>query len=143
MKLTKIQRKLLKFYLQHRTTPPSVASVLRSFAVPWLMLALLAAASTWFIWAGWPVVAWLIIGTCAGAFLRDIGRIQILFRTWQVTRAALDWQRIQELLSSDDSASASTGSFQGVRLIRDAFERVLASLMAQQIEPVTFRRIYF
>jgi hypothetical protein len=105
MKLTKIQRKLLKFYVQHRTTPPSVASVLRSFAVSWLFLALLAGASTWFIWAGWPAVAWLFIGTCAGAFLRDIGRIQVLFRTWPVVHASLDWQRVQELLSPDDNAA--------------------------------------
>ena len=105
MKLTKIQRKLLKFYVQHRTTPPSVGSVLRSFAVSWLVLALLAAASTWFIGAGWPAVAWLFIGTCAGAFLRDIGRIQILFRTWPVLHASLDWQRVQELLSADDNAA--------------------------------------
>jgi len=104
MKLTKIQRKLLKFYAQHRTTPPAVGSVLRSLAVPWLVLALLAGASTWFIWAGWPVVAWLFIGVCAGAFLRDIGRIRILFQTWPVTHAALDWQRVQELLSSNDNA---------------------------------------
>jgi hypothetical protein len=104
MKITKIQRRLLKFYLQHRTTPPSIGSVLRSFAVPWLVLALLAGGSTWFIWAGWPAIAWLFIGACAGAVLRDIGRIQLLCRTWPVTQTSLDWQRVQELLASDDNA---------------------------------------
>jgi hypothetical protein len=104
MKITKIQRRLLKFYVQHRTTPPSVTSVLRSFAVPWIILAMLAGASTWYIWAGVPIVAWLFIGACAGAFLRDIGRIQILFRTWPVLHASLDWQRVQDLLSADDKA---------------------------------------
>jgi hypothetical protein len=105
MKLTKIQRKVLKFYAQHRTTPPRVASVLRSFAVPWLILAMLAGASTWFIWAGWPLVTWLFMGACAGAFLRDIGRIQIFFRTWPVLHASLNWQRVQELLSADEKVA--------------------------------------
>lgn len=100
MKLTKSQRKLLKFYMQYRTTPLTLASVLRSFVLSWSLLALIAAASTGFIWAGWPVVAWLYIGACAGAFLRDIGRIRILFRNWDVLHAVLDWERVQELHAS-------------------------------------------
>src|SRR4030095_480079 len=105
MKITKTQRKLLKFYAQHRTTHPRVVTMLRSFAVAWLVLALLAGASAWFIWAGWPAVAWLFIGVCAGAFLRDIGRIRILFRTWPVLRASLDWQRVHDLLLANDNAA--------------------------------------
>ena len=101
MKLTRIQRKLLRYYAQHSTKPPTVWSVLRAFAVSWLLLAACAAASTWFIWAGWPVVAWVLIGLCGGAFLRDIGRIQVFLRTWPVLHAIIDWPRVQELLSSE------------------------------------------
>lgn len=103
MKLTKTHRKLLKFYIQHRTTPPTLSSVLRSFALSWSLLALMGAASTWFIWAGWPVVAWLYIGVCAGAFLRDISRIHLLFRTWPMLHAVLDWERAQELHASNET----------------------------------------
>jgi len=106
MKLTKIHRKLLKFYTQHQTTPPTVSSVVRAYALPWTLLAAMASASTWFIWAGWPVVAWLLIGVCAGAFLRDIGRIRILFQSWPLLHAVLDWERVQELHASDESNAA-------------------------------------
>lgn len=103
MKLTKTQRKLLQFYMQHQTIAPTVPSVLRAFGFSWGVLVLLAAASTWFIRAGWSPVAWVFIGICAGAFLRDVGRIRILFRTWPVIHSVLDWQRVQELLLSDDA----------------------------------------
>jgi hypothetical protein len=76
--------------------------MLRAFAIPWLLLTGAATASTWFIWAGWPVATWLLIGMCAGAFLRDIGRIQVFLRTWPMLHAVIDWQRVQKLLSSDE-----------------------------------------
>lgn len=80
--------------------------MLRSFAWSWSLLALLAAASTWFIWAGWPVIAWLYIGVFAGVVLRDIGRIRILSHTWPVFHTVLDWERIQQILASDETDAA-------------------------------------
>jgi hypothetical protein len=103
MKLTKTDGKLLTFYMQHRVTPLTLRSVLRSFALSWVVLALMAAATTWFIWAGWPAVAWLCIGICLGAFLRDIGRIRLLFRSWPLLHAILNWERVQELHASSEA----------------------------------------
>ena len=98
MKPTKYQRKLLRFYAEFENKSLTVGSVLRRFLLSWLLLVVLAGASSFYLWAGWPTFFWLFAGVCAGAWLRDIGRILVTLRTWRIIKEITDWEKVRQLL---------------------------------------------
>jgi hypothetical protein len=97
MKPTKSQLQLLKFYAKYETKPLTVFGIVRSFWLAWMLLALAAVLSYSYVTAGWSVAGWLLLGGCAGAFLRDVGRIISFFGTWPVMREIINWKRLTEL----------------------------------------------
>ena len=106
MKLTKIQLAWLRQYEKFRAGSPTVSGIIRACWLSWLFL--LCGAAFGFLVTnevGSPAVGWLVIGMCAGAFLRDIGRFQVLFRTWPVLREVISWERVRELIQTHESAA--------------------------------------
>ena len=65
-------------------------------------MAITATASYALLKSEWPLFAGLYIGICIGAFLRDVSRLRLLFQTWPVMRAALDWDQVEKLLASGE-----------------------------------------
>ena len=65
-------------------------------------MAITATASYALLKSEWPLFAGLYIGICSGAFLRDVSCLRSLFHTWPVTRAALDWDQVEKLLTSSE-----------------------------------------
>ncbi len=106
MTLTKIQLKLLKNYERYHADSLTVSGIIRTCLLSWLLLLVSAAIGFWATTAvGVPAAGWLVVGMCAGAFLRDIGRFQVLFRTWPVLREVISWERVRELIQTHDKAA--------------------------------------
>ena len=106
MKLTKIQLRLLRQYEKFRAGSPTVSGIIRACWLSWLFLLGGAAFGFWVTTAaGMSAVGWFTIGMCAGAFLRDIGRFRVLFRTWPVLREVISWERVRELIQTHDNAA--------------------------------------
>jgi hypothetical protein len=113
MKPTKLQLKVLKFYANYETKPLTLLNILYPFRIQWVLLILIAVAGRWYIWAGWPQASWILIGLSIGAFLRDIARIQILYRTWPVLHEIINWERVKDLMQNnakDTSKSSPTSN---------------------------------
>jgi len=106
MTLTKIQLRLLKNYERFRADSLTVSGIIRTCFLSWLLLLGGGAFGFWVATeAGIPAVGWLVVGMCAGAFLRDIGRFQVLFRTWPVLQEIISWERVRELIQTHDNAA--------------------------------------
>ncbi|HWY32874.1 MAG TPA: hypothetical protein VNX46_19065 [Candidatus Acidoferrum sp.] len=106
MKPTKRQMMLLKFYAKYETKPLTLYCIARAFWIAWLLLLVVPAMGSWFIWAGWPVIGWVFIGISIGAFLRDVNRILSLFRTWPAIHEIIKWERLRELMQSHEKNAA-------------------------------------
>lgn len=104
MKLTKLQLKTLKFYAKYQTEPLTMLRMVRSFWLMWLLLLIPVGLGCWYLSSDWPGFGWLCIGASAGAFLRDINRILSLSRTWPAIHETINWQRLQELVQSNEKA---------------------------------------
>lgn len=52
-----------------------------------------------------PIAAALIGGLTAGALLRDVGWFRRQIIGWPMTCAIIDWQRVEQLVTSDDSGA--------------------------------------
>jgi hypothetical protein len=107
MKLTKYQKKTLRFFYSFQTEPPTVVRQLRFnwFAcLPLLIFAVLG----WMLVLipGFENAGVLLIGVCAGAFFRDIGRFRALVCVWPIYKEIINWQRVSELLESNEKPDA-------------------------------------
>jgi hypothetical protein len=103
MKLTKIQLKLLKVYARYHSESLTVGGMARVCWRSWLVLLLLAALASWLnFWGGWTGGGWVCIGMCFGAILRDVGRFQVLLRTWPALHEVISWERVSELIESNE-----------------------------------------
>jgi hypothetical protein len=51
---------------------------------------------------GFENIGWLWIGFAGGAFGRDIGRFRGLVRVWPIYKEIINWQRVSELLESNE-----------------------------------------
>jgi hypothetical protein len=89
-------------YLRYHKDGWSLAPFLRVNWWRWLLLLVLAGGVAWIAMPFWPWVAGLVIGLCAGAFLRDIGRLQVSYRTWPVVEEITNWEKVKELLETYD-----------------------------------------
>ena len=49
---------------------------------------------------------WLYIGIAVGAFCRDIGCFIGVVRSWPVYKEIINWQRVSELLESNEKHDA-------------------------------------
>lgn len=106
MKPTKRQMQLLRFYARYETKPLTLFCIARAFWLAWLSLLLPIAGGCWLIWGGLSGFGWLFIGISTGAFLRDIGRILSLSRTWAVMHEIISWERLRELIQSYEKDAA-------------------------------------
>ncbi|MEZ5942119.1 MAG: hypothetical protein R3C18_12065 [Planctomycetaceae bacterium] len=74
----------------------------------WLLLAVVAfIVNTQYAGSPWAVGFWT--GACAGAFLRDIGRIQQSYRVWPVVEEITKWDRVEELMRDSDEGVEADG----------------------------------
>ena len=105
MKLTRVQRRLLKSCQKFHSEQLTIGRVLRSCLLPWSLLLLLAGYGCWQIASG-EAFGWLLVGLGAGAILRDVGRLQIHFRTWPALREVINWEKVAELLNADEKSGA-------------------------------------
>ncbi|MFO0808893.1 MAG: hypothetical protein U0746_09745 [Gemmataceae bacterium] len=106
MTLTKIQLKVLKSYERHHADWLTISGIIRTCLPSWLLLLVGAAVGFWAMAAvGVPEAGWLVVGMCVGAFVRDVGRCRVLFRTWPVLREVIRWERVRELIQTHDNAA--------------------------------------
>src|SRR5438309_12872 len=105
MNLSKIQIKLLRQYERFHTESVTISGILRACCVPWLALLAAAVFSYWILSAiGIPSPFSLLPACiCLGAWLRDIGRAQVLVRTWPVMQEVINWERVRQLVQTDDT----------------------------------------
>jgi hypothetical protein len=107
MKLTKLQKKTLQFFNLFRTEPPTIGRQLRFNWFAWLPLLIIAVLGcVVLLTPGFENAGWLWIGLVVGAFFRDIGRFRGLVRVWPVYKEIINWQRISELLESNEKHDA-------------------------------------
>jgi hypothetical protein len=106
MKLTRAQFTLLQIYSRQQATGWKLANVLRVHWWRWLLLGIWAIAGSWYLSKLSPWAAGLVAGLGAGAFLRDIGHLQVAFHVWPLTREIIHWQRVSELIESHEKDAA-------------------------------------
>ena len=107
MKMTKLQRKTLQFFDLFRSETPTVGRQLRFNWFAWIPLLIIALLGLLLLFTpGFECGGWLWIGLVAGAFFRDIGRFRGLVRVWPVYREIINWQRVKELLETDNKPDA-------------------------------------
>ena len=107
MKLTKLQKKTLQFFNLFRAEPPTIVGQLRFNWFAWLPLLIIAVLGcVVLLTPGFENAGWLWIGLVVGAFFRDIGRFRGLVRVWPVYKEIINWQRISELLESNEKHDA-------------------------------------
>lgn len=110
MKLTRLQRKVLKVWWRYRTDGMGVGPWLRQCLRSWLLLGGLCAYSYFFIVPYAPAVGWSFIGLCLGACLRDVGYYQMSRRAWPVTKEVIDWKRVSDMMESPDDTPPGSPS---------------------------------
>ena len=100
MRLTGPQLRTLRWYLEHRDTPPTFGVFLRRFArvfVLWVACGVLCASA--FARIGLPEAAYLIAGVFLGATLREIRQHVWAVRVWPAIAAVVDWERAARLVA--------------------------------------------
>jgi hypothetical protein len=105
MKLNRLQLKVLRVWLRYHASGYGIGQWLRTCWKSWLVLAVMAAWSYYFVVPVYSGVGWTFFGLCLGGFLRDIGYYQVSRRTWPVTDKLIDWERAQELVSAREKSS--------------------------------------
>ncbi len=105
MKLTRVQQKLLRVYQRFHGESMTLSVILRLCFPSWPLLILGTGYGYWMVSSG-IALGWLLVGLCAGAMLRDVGRFQILFRTWPALREIISWERVTELLRAHETDKA-------------------------------------
>jgi hypothetical protein len=105
MKLTRVQRKLLKVYERFNGESVTLSGILRLCFPSWPLLTLGVGYGYWMVSSG-ITLGWLVVGLCAGAMLRDVGRFQILLRTWPAVREIISWERVADLLRTHETDKA-------------------------------------
>ncbi len=107
MKLTKLQKKTLQYFESFSTETPTVIRQMRFNWFAWLPLLIIGVLGLLLLFTpGFECAGWLWIGLVAGAVFRDIGRFRGIVRVWPVYREIIDWQRVKELLKTDDKPDA-------------------------------------
>ena len=107
MKLTRFQKKTLRFLDLFRTKRPTIVRQLRFNWFAWLPLLIIAVlGGVILLTPGFEKAGWLYIGLAVGAFCRDIGRFIGVVRSWPVYQEIINWQRVSELLESNDKHDA-------------------------------------
>src|SRR5262249_26951785 len=99
MELTRPQRRMLRFYREHRDKPPTIGGFVRH------------GARVLVVWGGWaaavgiyfssvresPALAYLFVGMFTGAALREFRGYVYTVQVWPALAAIVDWQRVEEL----------------------------------------------
>ncbi|MCA8991266.1 MAG: hypothetical protein KDA88_04770 [Planctomycetaceae bacterium] len=108
MQLTGIKRRTLWQYWQFHTRGWRLTTMLYVAWPYWLLLAAVAfivnaqyANSPWYVG--------FLTGACAGAFLRDVGRIQQSYRVWPMVEEITKWDRVEELMRESDESVEADG----------------------------------
>ena len=103
MKLTKLQVKGLKQYLEFRAEEPTLFALFRKSWRLWLICFVILPADGWFlIWGGWPTVGWLFLGFALGILLTNIGRIRLFIAVWPALRETVDWEKLNALVQANE-----------------------------------------
>ena len=97
MKLSRIQLKVLNVYRGYRDGS-LVLGFLRQCVVPWGAFFLIGTALYFIYSKTMPRAAWFLLGSCVGAVFRDLGRLQLTYRTWSVISHVINWERVEELI---------------------------------------------
>jgi hypothetical protein len=113
MKLTKVQRKTLQFFQLFHSEKPTIGRQLIFNWFAWLpLLASVAVASIFAFTPAFANMGWWMIGVAVGAFGRDIGRFRQFVRVWPVYKEVVNWQRVSELLESNEKDQPQAGTIQ-------------------------------
>jgi hypothetical protein len=100
MQLTGPQLRTLRWYLDHRHSPPTFGGFLRRFArVLVLWVAVGVVLSLVAIQIGWPELAYLFAGLVLGAILREARLHVSATQIWPAIAAAIDWERTERLVA--------------------------------------------
>jgi hypothetical protein len=106
MKFTRLQKNVLQMYWRYHTGGWRLGPFFRANWWRWLLLTLVAVGGSWFVSQVSSWAAGLVIGLCAGAFFRDIGRLLQSYRTWPLVEEVMNWQRVEELVQSHEHTTA-------------------------------------
>ena len=104
MRITKLQFNVLRVWLRYHVSGYGIGQWFRTCWKSWLLLAVMAAWSGYFVVPFSPGVGWGFFGLCLGTFLRDIGYYQISRRAWPVTDQLIDWGRAQEFVNAREKS---------------------------------------
>lgn len=98
----KLQRQILKLYLDYRASPPTVFNLfarnLWRYLLTVVLFCLLAALS---YAIQLPGLATFTLGLLIGALLRDLAAFIRFTKTWPITASVLDWEKIHTLLETE------------------------------------------
>jgi len=100
MKPTEFQQTVLQIYWSYHTGGWRLGPFLRVNWWRWLLLMILAVVAGWFVFEFDSSGAGIVFGLCAGAFIRDLGRLIQSYRVWPVFEEVTNWQRVEELIQS-------------------------------------------
>ncbi|MEP6668977.1 MAG: hypothetical protein ABJF10_07495 [Chthoniobacter sp.] len=102
--MTPLQRRNLRVYLQYRERSMTVLGLFRAnLPIYFYLLFFFGFVGALFYCAGgWRVTSYLAVALVT-MLARDIGYFRRATRIWPVLRQVLDWQKVEQLASSEES----------------------------------------
>jgi hypothetical protein len=104
-------KRILEFYLRHRSINPTLATMIGQHTCVWLIQIYggIAAILFTFILVGCSDVRYLVIGLIAGSMIRDVVMCRQTVHRWPLYRDVLNWERIEQQLDlpGDDVGKAT------------------------------------
>lgn len=73
----------------------------------WLVMLLLALLVHFLFASVTPYLAWIGMGVCIGAMLRELGHIRHIIRIWPVSNEITSWEKVSELIEAHDRQQES------------------------------------
>ncbi len=108
MQLTPAQRRVVRFYRDHRDAPPTLGEFFRRGAKWLLFQVVYAAVAGYYFWSiGVTWLGTLMVGLVVGAMLREFRTWLWTMRVWPVDVALTDWKRVDELGEEDAGRTLS------------------------------------
>jgi hypothetical protein len=101
---TKRQRKIIKFFYDHRNSQPVFSKLLPKLVPFYFMYAFAAIVAYVLIADIMPEVCWFSIGMLAGSAIRQTKMVRVMVRDWRVYDELLDWDKVSHLAMAEGLA---------------------------------------
>jgi hypothetical protein len=98
MRLTAPQIRMVRFYLDHKNSPPTLGQFFRRAAKMLILWIAFCAAGCYLVYlVGQPYWGLLLVGLFVGAAVREYRHFHYTIQVWPALTEVLDWKKVEEL----------------------------------------------